>query len=63
MGGDLPELRDALFTARNRRWAEKIARLMDGSGKVLIAVGAGHLAGQDGVVGLLRSKGYKVTRQ
>ena len=63
LGGDFPELRNALFINRNRRWTEQIARMMAGSGKALIAVGAGHLAGKDGVVGLLRAKGYKVTRQ
>lgn len=63
LGGDLPELRDALFIDRNRRWAERIDGLMAGSGKTLIAVGAGHLAGKDGVIGLLRAKGYKLARQ
>jgi len=63
LGGDFPELRNALFINRNRRWTEQITRMMTGSGKALIAVGAGHLAGKDGVVGLLRAKGYKVTRQ
>ncbi|MDD9916840.1 MAG: TraB/GumN family protein [Rhodospirillaceae bacterium] len=63
LGGDLPELRNALFIDRNRRWTQRIARLMKGAGKALIAVGAGHLAGDDGVVGLLRAKGYRVSRQ
>ena len=63
LGGDLPELRNALFIDRNRRWTQRIGKMMAGSGKALIAVGAGHLAGEDGVVGLLRAKGYKVTRQ
>ena len=63
LGSDVPELREAIFIGRNRRWTERIAILMAGSGKALIAVGAGHLAGKDGVVGLLRSKGYRVSRQ
>jgi hypothetical protein len=63
MGSEFPKLRNALFINRNRRWTEQIDRIMASSGKALIAVGAGHLAGQDGVIGLLRAKGYKVTRQ
>ena len=63
LDGDQPELRDAIFIDRNRRWTERISKLMAGSGRALVAVGSGHLAGDDGVVGLLRAKGYKVTRQ
>ena len=39
------ELRPFLVTAANRRWAEWIATRMGQKGKLLVAVGAGHLAG------------------
>lgn len=63
MGVNTPELRDALFVNRNRRWTDQIDALMSGAGKALIAVGAGHLPGKSGVIELLRAKGYTVTRQ
>jgi uncharacterized protein YbaP (TraB family) len=44
---------------RNRQWAEKLERIMVGQ-SLVIAVGAGHLPGEKGVISLLRKKGYKV---
>ena len=35
---------------------------MDKPGAVLIAVGAGHLAGKDSVLEMLKKSGYKVRR-
>jgi uncharacterized protein YbaP (TraB family) len=35
---------------------------MASPGKVFIAVGAGHLAGKDSVIAILRKDGYKVRR-
>ena len=56
------ELRPFLVTAANRRWARWIATRMEQKGKLLIAVGAGHLAGKESIVGLLAAKGFKVER-
>ena len=60
--GPSKELRPFLVTAANRRWADWIARRMGQQGKVLVAVGAGHLAGKDSIVDLLTAKGFKVER-
>ena len=38
-----------LFTDRNARWAQWIARRLQQPGTVFVAVGAGHLAGKDSV--------------
>jgi len=57
-----PELRDALIRRRNANWANWIARRMQSPGSVLVAVGAGHLAGDDSVQRYLESKGYRVRR-
>jgi uncharacterized protein len=57
-----PELRDALMRRRNRNWAEWIARRLDRPGTVLIAVGAGHLAGRDSVQTMLKAKGLRAKR-
>lgn len=62
-GGELPEVREALFDARNRRWTKRIVEAMAGAGKALVAVGAGHLTGPKGIVALLRDEGFVVTRQ
>jgi len=57
-----PELREALFTGRNRRWSERIAREMASGARPFVAVGAAHMAGPEGLPALLSDEGYKVTR-
>jgi len=57
-----PPLKDALLTQRNRNWAGWIERRMAQPGTVLVAVGAGHLAGSGSVLDLLQQRGLKVTR-
>ena len=44
---------------RNKRWIPKLADLMKNK-TLFIAVGAGHLAGEQGVIQLLKNKGYNV---
>jgi uncharacterized protein YbaP (TraB family) len=51
---------DALLKSRNEDWVPKIEALLDEPGSVLVAVGAGHLAGEDSVIARLRAKGYEV---
>ena len=58
----VPAARRAIITDRNRRWSAWAATRMDKPGVVLVAVGAGHLVGTDGLPALLEAKGYKVTR-
>lgn len=57
-----PELRAALLVNRNRAWADRIAVLLGHRSKPLVAVGAAHMAGADGLPALLKGKGYTVTR-
>jgi uncharacterized protein YbaP (TraB family) len=61
-GTSLPDLHEALFVRRNKAWVAQIAHVMKGAGKALVAVGAGHLPGPQGVVSLLRARGFKVKR-
>jgi uncharacterized protein YbaP (TraB family) len=57
-----PELREALLTRRNARWANWIDQRMNQPGSVMVAVGAGHLAGKGSVLQALEHHGYTVTR-
>ena len=57
-----PELKAALLTRRNYNWSQWIERRMTQPGTVMIAVGAGHLAGDGSVQQYLQSRGYKVKR-
>ena len=50
---------DILLYNRNRTWVQKLKELMKNKALV-IAVGAGHLPGDQGVIQLLRKVGYKV---
>lgn len=60
MKADLPALYDVMFTSRNAAWAEILDQEMKGSGVDLVAVGAGHLIGEDSVPQMLLERGYKV---
>jgi uncharacterized protein YbaP (TraB family) len=51
---------DLLLYGRNRRWVANMPNIM-GPRSALFAVGAGHLGGEQGVINLLRKKGYTVT--
>jgi hypothetical protein len=51
---------EELLRKRNHRMAERAVAHLD-RGNAFIAVGALHLPGKEGVVELLRQRGYKVT--
>jgi len=51
---------DILLYHRNENWVNKLINLMPGR-SLVIAVGAGHLPGERGVINLLRKQGYTVT--
>lgn len=50
---------DILLVKRNQNWIPQIKELTKAQ-TTFIAVGAGHLAGEFGVINLLRKQGYKV---
>ena len=54
-----PLVEEAVLVARNRDWVKAIEPM---KGRPFIAVGAGHLTGRDNLIGLLRAKGYTITR-
>jgi uncharacterized protein YbaP (TraB family) len=57
-----PELEQALIKRRNANWSKWIEQRMAQPGAVMVAVGAGHLAGADSVIDLLKRDGYRVRR-
>jgi uncharacterized protein len=59
---DDPLLAEMLLTARNKAWADWIGNRLDRPGTVFLAVGAGHLAGDDSVQELLTARGLTVHR-
>jgi len=58
----VPAARKAIITDRNRRWSAWIKGRMAQPGTIMIAVGAGHLVGADGVPAMLAANRVTVTR-
>ena len=58
-GGTTPEMQDVMINDRNKNWAEQFATITKDK-QVLIAVGAGHLGGEKGLLNLLKQKGYTI---
>lgn len=59
---DFERLEDALINDRNLAWMDRIRA--EAAGRTLVvAVGAGHLAGHKGLLNLLAEDGYEIRRQ
>lgn len=59
-GGVISDKQNDFLTNRNKNWIPKIEKII-AEQPSFIAVGAGHLAGQEGVIELLKKEGYTVT--
>jgi uncharacterized protein len=57
---EYPAVYQTVIVDRNRRWLPRIEEMIEQGESVLIAVGAAHLVGKDGVIELLRARGYTV---
>jgi uncharacterized protein len=58
-----PHLRDVLIARRNAAWTGALQKMLaDQPGTILVAVGAGHLAGKGSVVDLLKAHRLHVER-
>jgi len=59
---DAPGAYRILITDRNRRWVREIMAMLEADEDHFVAVGAGHLAGEQSIVSMLRALGYAVER-
>jgi uncharacterized protein len=57
-----PSLYKPLVTDRNQRWLPQVEQLLKGNDNALVVVGALHLVGKEGLLELLRRKGYTITQ-
>jgi uncharacterized protein YbaP (TraB family) len=57
---DFPAFADRLLNQRNRRWIPKIEGYLKSGQTHFVVAGAGHMGGSEGIVPLLRARGYTV---
>ena len=55
---EYPEVHQKLIIDRHRRWVPQIEKMIKQGENVLVVVGAAHLVGKDGIIELLRARGY-----
>src|SRR6266487_457536 len=55
-----PQLYQRLLVDRNKAWIPKLEALFARKGHTFVVVGAAHLVGPDGLISMLRVKGYTV---
>jgi uncharacterized protein len=57
---DLPSFYQRLIVDRNRKWIPKIERYLQDRQTSFVVAGAGHMGGPDGVLALLKARGYRI---
>jgi uncharacterized protein YbaP (TraB family) len=55
-----PVMYQRLLVERNRNWMPKIEALSARPGSAFVVVGAAHLVGPDGLLAMLRARGYRI---
>jgi uncharacterized protein len=58
-----PVIYRRLLIDRNRNWLPKLEALFSRPGHAFVVVGAAHLIGPDGLLAMLKAKGYSVEQQ
>ena len=56
-------LQQRMVTDRNLDWLPRIEDLLTGKKNAVVVVGTGHLVGQQGMIALLRRRGWEVKQQ
>ncbi len=59
---DYPAFAERLLGARNRRWIQKIEDYVRSGHTYFVVAGAAHFGGRDGVLSLLRQRGYSIVQ-
>ncbi len=57
---DFPSLADRLLTNRNRKWMPKIEGYLRSGKTYFVVAGTAHMGGSNGVLALLRQRGYHI---
>ncbi len=57
---EYPEVYNVLIRQRNKNWIPKIESFLKQKDNYMVIVGAAHLAGSDGLVALMKKKGYHI---
>jgi uncharacterized protein YbaP (TraB family) len=57
---EFPAFNERLVDARNRAWVPKIENFLASGHTYFVLVGAGHFGGNNGLLALLRAKGYQI---
>ncbi len=57
---EYPDLHEKIIVERNRRWLPQIEKMITQGENAIVVVGAAHLVGREGVIELLKQRGYTV---
>ncbi|MCV2866434.1 TraB/GumN family protein [Albidovulum sediminicola] len=59
---DFARMEDALLIRRNYSWIDPILKAAEGN-EIIVAVGAAHLSGVNGILALVEEHGYRIDRE
>jgi len=60
---EFPEIHEKIIVERNRRWLPEIEKFLQQESGTMVAVGAAHLVGRNGIIEMLKTKGYSVEQK
>ncbi|HEY3168001.1 MAG TPA: TraB/GumN family protein [Candidatus Binatia bacterium] len=60
---EYPEVHEKIIVDRNRRWVPQIEKILAQSDGAMVVVGAAHLVGKDGVIEMLKARGYRLEQR
>jgi uncharacterized protein YbaP (TraB family) len=58
-----PEVHEKIIVERNRRWVPQIEKILAQGSGAMVVVGAAHLVGKDGVIEMLKARGYTLEQR
>jgi uncharacterized protein len=60
---EYPEVHEKIIVDRNRRWVPQIEKIFAQGDGGMVVVGAAHLIGKDGVIEMLKARGYRLEQR